>query len=313
MAKADKRESELGDRVEFKKHTSSKRLLLLPFLACSPLALLLLKGAPLEWSVFFGRLHLAMLHLPIGILLLVALMELVTLLSRGRLSYRTDLPVFVAAFTTVASTVCGILLADSEASTGPLITSHLRWGIATAVFTVLALAFRCAPNYQLGKLWPWAYQTALLVACGMLIWTGHQGGSITHGEQFLTERIPWRSTPLAKGAVEIPPPGAPVYYEPTMAALFAAKCNSCHKQAYFKGGLIMDSYEALLRGGDSGACVLPGQSASSTIITSILLPISDDDHMPPKDKSQLTAQEVEAIERWVQGGALRSMLDNASR
>ncbi|WP_309386438.1 c-type cytochrome domain-containing protein [Cerasicoccus frondis] len=269
-----------------------------------------MKDTSVEWAFFLGRLHPAIIHLPIGILFLVLLMELVTVLSRGKLNYPTGLAMLFAALVTVASTVFGILLADSEASAGPLISSHLRWGIATAALTVFALTLRCLPAYHLQKVWSWFYRVTLVVACGLLVWTGHQGGSITHGEDYLTEHLPWLANSNAVTVIEIPSVGSPVYYEPTIAALFAAKCNSCHKRAYFKGGLIMDSYEALLRGGESGPCIVPGDPDASTILTSVLLPMSDSDHMPPKDKPQLTTEEVAVIQRWLLGGALRAAHDD---
>ncbi len=77
------------------------------------------------------------------------------------------------------------------------------------------------------------------------------------------------------------------------------ECFRCHNQEKRKGGLIMTSREALLKGGDSDAALLPGNREQSYLYE--LLAEDADPHMPPK--KQLSAAEVEAIGRWIDEGA----------
>ncbi len=50
-----------------------------------------------------------------------------------------------------------------------------------------------------------------------------------------------------------------------------ASCFSCHSEAStkIKGGLRIDSREAILRGGDSGPAAVPGKGADSLLIQAI--------------------------------------------
>src|SRR5688572_28924905 len=59
----------------------------------------------------------------------------------------------------------------------------------------------------------------------------------------------------------------------------------------------------ILKGGKSGAAIVPGKAEESELIKRILLPLSDEDHMAPKEKPQLTANEVSLLKWWVDNGA----------
>ena len=43
-------------------------------------------------------------------------------------------------------------------------------------------------------------------------------------------------------------------------------CEHCHNEDKTKGGLLLDSYEALLAGGENGKVIVPGQSGSSRLV-----------------------------------------------
>jgi mono/diheme cytochrome c family protein len=76
-------------------------------------------------------------------------------------------------------------------------------------------------------------------------------------------------------------------------------CVSCHNAEKEKGGLQLTSREALLKGGDSGAVVVPGKPDKSLLVQALA---SDaDPHMPPK--KQLSTNQMELMRRWVAAGA----------
>ena len=62
--------------------------------------------------------------------------------------------------------------------------------------------------------------------------------------------------------------------------LLKAECVSCHNPEKKKGGLILTSREALLKGGDDGAVLLPGKPEASLMIKSLAK--DADPHMPPR-------------------------------
>jgi hypothetical protein len=80
-------------------------------------------------------------------------------------------------------------------------------------------------------------------------------------------------------------------------------CVSCHGPEKVKAGLRLDSYEALVAGGDSGATMVAGKSADSLFIERLRLPLDDDDHMPPENKPQPTEPEIALLAWWIDQGA----------
>jgi len=87
----------------------------------------------------------------------------------------------------------------------------------------------------------------------------------------------------------------PVAYSHVIAPLLETKCVGCHGAEKQKGKLRMDSYAALLKGGSDGSSRVPGKLSESLTVTRICLPADDEDHMPPEDKTQLTAGEIKLI------------------
>src|SRR6266550_424778 len=77
-------------------------------------------------------------------------------------------------------------------------------------------------------------------------------------------------------------------------------CLACHNPQKHKGGLDLTSRELALKGGEDGPVIQPGKSSASKLID--LLAPGSDPHMPPK--GQLTADEIESIKKWIDGGAV---------
>ncbi len=81
--------------------------------------------------------------------------------------------------------------------------------------------------------------------------------------------------------------------------LLAKNCYGCHTQAAM-GGLRMDTREALMKGGKSGAAVVEGKPADSLLVKAITQ--SDDRlKMPPTGK--LSRADIDLISNWVRDGA----------
>ncbi|MCP4860591.1 MAG: hypothetical protein GY902_05040 [Planctomycetes bacterium] len=102
-------------------------------------------------------------------------------------------------------------------------------------------------------------------------------------------------------------------YEEHIAPMFAARCNKCHGERKSKGDLRMDSADAILAGGENGEIIVFGMGIDhpegavvieeSEIYQRLLLPLDDDDHMPPESKTQLTNSEIEFLRLWLEAGA----------
>lgn len=101
-----------------------------------------------------------------------------------------------------------------------------------------------------------------------------------------------------------PPPEEKTVLEGVVMNIFNGKCVSCHGASKQKGKLRLDSHAAMLKAGESeNAAIVPKNSTGSEAIARIILPEDDDDHMPPKDKPQLSAEETAMLKWWIDAGA----------
>ena len=106
-------------------------------------------------------------------------------------------------------------------------------------------------------------------------------------------------------------PGAE-FFESRIRPLLAAKCYSCHAEVR-TSGLRADSRDALLKGGNRGAAVIPGDPAASLLMKAVRH--QNGLNMPPGAK--LAEAEIAALERWIASGAAwpesKALVSAASR
>jgi mono/diheme cytochrome c family protein len=88
------------------------------------------------------------------------------------------------------------------------------------------------------------------------------------------------------------------FFEEKVRPVLATRCLSCHSDSKQKAGLRLDSLVGMLRGGESGAALVPGEPDESNLVMAIR---HDGWEMPPDGK--LSDAEIEAIAEWVRRGA----------
>ncbi len=89
------------------------------------------------------------------------------------------------------------------------------------------------------------------------------------------------------------------FFEKQVRPVLVEHCYECHSERA-DGGLQIDSREGLLRGGDSGAALIPGNSDTSLLIEAVRYQ-NLDFQMPPQGKLDLA--QIAALEKWVAMGA----------
>jgi mono/diheme cytochrome c family protein len=89
------------------------------------------------------------------------------------------------------------------------------------------------------------------------------------------------------------------HFENEVRPLLAQHCIKCHGTEKQEGGLRLDTLEHMLAGGDSGAAVSPGAIADSLIVSAVRY---ESVEMPPS--GQLAPEQIAAIEKWVEAGAV---------
>lgn len=236
---------------------------------------------------FMGRLHPLILHFPIGLLVVALLFEVLN--QRGQKDFKTsaNLTLWLGAFTATFAAIAGLLLSINGGYGGDGFLFHKWFGLATSLLAALLIELQ----QRLKKAILPLYSTMVL----LLIITGHFGASLTHGEDFLTEVFE-NSESITLQAEE------PIFSQ-VIIPIVEGKCLSCHNPSKLKGGLLMDSQEGLMKGGENGSIIIPGDLIKSKFVSHTLLPMKDKLHMPPKGKSQLTNEEIKMLSWWVENGA----------
>jgi hypothetical protein len=125
------------------------------------------------------------------------------------------------------------------------------------------------------------------------------------GRLLLASCLGWATSGLSAAAAD--PQGAPsredvAFFEKRVRPVLAERCFSCHsaQAKQLRGGLRLDSRAGLLRGGDSGAVVMPGQPEHSRLIQAIRY---NDPALRMPPRGRLSADQVADLTAWVSQGA----------
>lgn len=245
-----------------------------------------------------GVLHPLVIHFPIALLLLAFFLEVYGLSATGK-KYKASIPLitFLGGIGAVFSALSGYFLmnqGDYEVSSVEL---HRNWGIALAIGSALLIGlYRFPPKiphiHLLG-------QGALSI---LVLVTGHLGGNLTHGEDFLLLDKP------KKESKKIAFNQNTLVYADIIAPIFEEKCVACHGKTKQKGKLKLDQIENVLKGGKNGFYHGSEEGKMALMSHRMRLPLSDKQHMPPKGKTQLTEKEIVIIEKWLSLGASPKLL-----
>ncbi len=95
------------------------------------------------------------------------------------------------------------------------------------------------------------------------------------------------------------------FFEKNVRPILAEHCYECHsiEKGSSKGGLILDSRDGMLKGGDQGPAVVPGNVAKSLLLLAVHYG-DPEIAMPPKKKGgKIADAKIAALEKWVKMGA----------
>ncbi|EAR00587.1 c-type cytochrome domain-containing protein [Maribacter sp. HTCC2170] len=243
----------------------------------------------LELSAIFawlGRWHPVILHFPIVLLALSIFLGL----------SKKNVPQLLLTVTTISAlitAISGFFLGAEISVKGDLLLRHQWLGSGVALLTVIWFWIL---RYEL------EYKSILkiiqIVLIGLILLTGHFGGMLTHGEDFLT-------LPSSEESDKIPE--NPLIYEHIVGRIIKEKCVSCHNPNKKKGQLVMTGLSEILKGGEIGNTIVPTKPEESEMIKRLHLPLENDEHMPPDGKNPLSENEIQILERWITLGALDTL------
>ncbi|HEV7331544.1 MAG TPA: c-type cytochrome domain-containing protein [Flavisolibacter sp.] len=251
----------------------------------------------LSVTEFIGRFHPALVHLPIGILLMGILLQWLSASPKYNISDNViRIVLLIGTFSAILSCITGFFLSSSDDYETDLVSWHMWMGIGVAAASLLFLQRILTKQKDITTR---LTSISLLV---LIVLTGHFGGSLTHGPDYLTAALNAETDTVVvrKPIANIQ---EAVVYEDIIQPVLQTKCYSCHSSKKQKGGLRVDDPQFLLKGGKTGEAILPGKAEESELVKRLLLPLEDEDHMPPKSKPQLKESEIALIHWWVNGGA----------
>ena len=252
-----------------------------------------------DFSLFVGRFHPLVVHLPIGFLLLAVVLEWwpgQSARPAARIAW------LLGGVSAVVAAVCGWLLASAGGGGGDTLFWHRWLGVSVAVLSVGGV-FVAGRKRKLAKWY------GLLVA-GLLGVAGHLGGSLTHGEDYLVQHAP---SIVQQIAGYEPHSGAPNDWSETdldsinlyatfLQPAIAKSCVSCHGEQQQKGGLRLDRPHLIFAGGEDGPVLVPGDPLRSSWLERVSLPRENAKAMPP-GRDPWSYTQIELLRYWIAEGA----------
>ena len=256
----------------------------------------------MDFLYFLGRFHVLVLHLPIGII--CALFVLEWLARKEEYRYLEAASPFLwgaMALTSLVTVTLGYLH-FSEGNFGSSGLQHRNFGTAVALIATVVALLRTssfAASYK-----PVFFPASVLLLLLITI-TGHFGGILTHGPNYLVEYAPQPLRSLAglgpRRVVTSVHDADP--FEDVVGKFFQDRCSGCHNSDKRENGLDLTSYKTAMRGGDSGKVVVKGDTEQSELLRRISLPHDDDEFMPAEGKRPLTDRQVAIVRWWIRAGA----------
>lgn len=243
------------------------------------------------WLQVGGRMHPLLLHLPITLILIIALFAVAKAFFKKWQWPQYNTWLNAAACLAALTAMSGLLLSIEDGYDADQMRWHKWSGIAVSWCMLLwAFIAERKNNSSISSAF------GLLSLIGILV-AGHQGANITHGEDFLLAPIQsQKNEPIV--LLE----DARIFQD-MVQPILEAKCMSCHNEDKAKGGLLMTSEAALRKGGKTGALWNLQAPGFGLMMDRIHLPLQDKKHMPPAGKPQLTPEESFIIEQWLAKGA----------
>ncbi len=247
---------------------------------------------------FIGHLHPALVHLPIGILLIGLLLMWLSGKKKYNISPQViSIVLLIGAISAIVACITGYILSRSDDYNSSAVSWHMWMGISVAFISICL--YMMVVNKPINK-------SSIIISialCILIFVTGHLGGQITHGSNFLSFSLIRSADSISIDAKPITNVQEAKVYRDIVQPVFYKECYSCHGPNKQKGGLRLDKFNFIMKGGKDGKIIDEDNADSSELIKRLLLPKEDEHHMPPKQKAQLNEKQIALLHWWIQQGA----------
>ena len=259
----------------------------------------------IEFLDFLGSLHPLIVHLPIGIVLLTIAIDVFMRNKNNSVHRVITMGWFFSFFSGLLAALFGWFLGDNGYYFESQINIH-RWsgvafvGLCFIIWLLRYINFRFSKSFN---------RSVNLTTILLLMITGHFGGEMTHGQNYLFENLPY----VQKKISVIPlfeakrsETDSLFVFEDLVYPVLEEKCMACHNQNRAYGGLNMSTLETMVKGGNSGAGIQNGKPFESLIYKRVSFPHDHPKFMPPSGVP-LSYDQIATLEWWIDNGAEKQM------
>ncbi len=257
--------------------------------------------------LFFGNFHPLVLHLPIGALIGVFLLEIVNYIKpQLKLDNANNVLLWFCAISLIPAVVFGFFLASSGGYNKEVLAFHKWLGWSTALLCVWLLVLRLWA-YTKSKNHIKAYQIILFVNVILLSFAGHYGGSLTHGANYLTKDMPdglkdffgvektesesilssIKALKESKNDDEVNEVNEAFVFADTIHPIMDKNCFVCHNANKQKGDLRLDNVSWDMA------------SAKNVKVWKSVFEEIKKGNMPPEEEEPLSTKERQSILNWI--------------
>ncbi len=252
----------------------------------------------LDISAFVGHLHPVVVHLPIGFLLLAMLFELASYVKKYQhLKSAVGFTLLLGFVAASIACVCGYMLSLAGDYDYQRLSNHKTAGIAVAIvsgFLFLMTTNQFIKKFSVNRK---VFSILIIGLFALTSYSGHQGGTLTHGSDYLSLNILARQNLDKPLTVE-----DALLFEQVVQPMLAKRCAQCHREGKLKGKLSVQSLPDLLKGGKSGPAVVGGKLDESELYKRISHDPTHEKFMPADGKTPLTKAETAIIRWWIEKG-----------
>ena len=254
---------------------------------------------------FLGSLHPLIVHLPIGIVLLTIAIDVFMRNKNNSVQRVITMGWFFSFFSGLLAAIFGWFLGDNGYYLESQINIHKWSGIAFVSICFIVWLLRYI-NFRFSKSFN---RSVNLTSIILLMITGHFGGEMTHGQNYLFENLPYTQKKISVTTLSETKRSnndSLFVYEDLIHPVLEEKCIACHNQNLASGGLNMSSIESMIIGGNSGAGIQNGDPFESLIYKRVSYPHDHPKFMPPTGVP-LSYDQIATLEWWIDNGAEKQM------
>lgn len=292
----------------------------------APLASAGVSAADVERAV--GRLHPILIHFPIALLAAGAVFESISAVRRRGASPAALGCLLMGAAGAAAAATAGWFNAAHEhaADASNTLLVH-RWsGVSAAVAAGLALICALPAILSPKAIVLVPYRGFLLIAAILVGVAGHFGGSLTYGPGYWTDplmailgigkdgqgktdgdragervgELGRETTRETLASVTFPADGV-IDFDTHVRPILEASCISCHGAKKKRGGLRLDTREALMAGGNGGEAIVVGKAEESYLIERVIGQGAE--QRMPLELPPLPDEQIKILKAWIDQGA----------